>query len=41
VWTIENGTFKAKLENPSIAKYRDGKPRRWQGWEEFSFRLKK
>lgn len=39
VWSVVDGVFHGKLTNPSIATYKDGKPRRWQGWEEFSFKL--
>lgn len=33
----EKGTIYGELQQPSIATYRDGKPRRWQGEQSFQF----
>lgn len=38
-WTISNGILTGNLVNTSTATYRDGRPRKWQGLESFTFSL--
>jgi hypothetical protein len=35
--TIENGMIRGSLTSPSVAKYGDGRPRKWQGADDFTF----
>ena len=36
-WTIENGEIYGEQSDPSVATYKDGKPRKWQGETTFIF----
>ena len=38
-WTIESGQFRGNLVDQSRATYGDGRTRKWQGDDEFSFPL--
>lgn len=37
LWMVDAGEFVGMLMDESVATYRDGRPRRWQGVERFSF----
>lgn len=38
--TISDGMISGKQVRDSVATYRDGKPRKWQGYPEFKFQYK-